>query len=58
MIISKTIGLEQNKKFASVGRQISNNTRKNIESKLGKSIVTKKNVLDYKYQNQDKIDHK
>lgn len=54
----KPIGLEQNKKVASVGGQIANNTRKNIESKLGKSIVTKENALDYKYQNQNKIDHK
>lgn len=57
--VRKPYGLEQNKKVAVSGGQVANNTRKDIESKLGKAIVTSKNTLNYKYQeNQDKIENK
>ena len=45
----KPFGLEENKKIAVVGGNIANNTRKNIEEKLGKSVITSDNQLDYKY---------
>ena len=57
--VHKPYGLEQNKKVAVSGGQIANNTRKDIESKLGKAIVTSENTLNYKYQeDQDKIENK
>lgn len=39
----KPYGLEENKKVAKTGGPIANDTRKNIESKLGEQIVTTKN---------------
>ena len=39
----KPYGLEENKKVAKTGGSIANDTRKNIESKLGEQIVTTKN---------------
>ena len=51
-------GLSENKKIAQAGGQIANNTRKDIESKLGKSIVTSENALDYKYKGEKLIENK
>lgn len=48
----KPYGLEQNKKIAKAGGEIANSTRKDIESKLGKNIITDKNRLGYKYKEQ------
>lgn len=54
----KPYRLEQNKKVAKVGGQIANNTRKDIESKLGKSIITSENNLNYKYIEEEKENKK
>lgn len=54
----KPFGLEENKKVASFGGQVANNTRKDIESRLGKPIVTKENSLNYQYKEQEKIENK
>ena len=51
----KPYGLESNKKMARSGGEIANNTRKDIESKLGESIVTKDNLLNYTYIDEDKL---
>ena len=51
-------GLNENKKIAQAGGQIANNTRKDIESKLGKPIVTSENALDYKYKDEKLIENK
>jgi len=45
----KPYGLEQNRKVAKAGGEIANNTRKDIEKKLKKSIITKENSLNYQY---------
>jgi len=45
----KPYGLEQNRKVAKAGGEIANNTRKDIEKKLKKSIITKENFLNYQY---------
>ena len=45
----KPIGLEENRKIAKVGGQVANNTRKDIEKRLGESVVTKNNALSYQY---------
>jgi len=44
---------EQNKKIAKVGGEIANNTRKDLENKLGKSVITNKNLLNYRYINEN-----
>ena len=51
-------GLKQNKKVAKIGGSIANNTRKDIESKLGKSVVTSNNALNYQYENDNLIENK
>lgn len=50
----KPIGLEENRKIAKEGGQVANNTRKDIESRLGEPIVTKDNALNYKYVEETK----
>ena len=40
-------GLEENKIVAKEGGTIAGNTRKEIESKTGKSVVTPKNAIDF-----------
>lgn len=45
----KPVGLEENRRIAKEGGQVANNTRKDIESRLGESIITKDNLLDYQY---------
>ena len=50
----KPYGLEENKMVAKTGGGIADETRKNIESKLGKSIVNKQNTLNYRYIDENK----
>ena len=50
----KPIGLEENKKIAKEGGQVAKNTRKDIEDRLGESIVTKNNILSYQYPEENK----
>jgi len=45
----KPIGLEENRKIAKEGGQVASNTRKDIEARLGESVVTKDNSLSYQY---------
>ena len=54
----KPYGLEQNKKIAKIGGTIANNTRKDIESQLGKPIITSNNALDYQYEKENLIENK
>ena len=44
-----SIGFMENKSIAKTGGEIANDTKLNIESKLGKNIVTNHNKLNYKY---------
>ena len=50
----KPIGLEENRKIAKEGGQVASNTRKDIESRLGESVVTKDNSLSYQYIDESK----
>ena len=43
------IGLEQNKLISEVGGSIANNTRKDLETKLGKKVINQDNSLNIKY---------
>ena len=45
----KPKGLKENKKVAKLGGEVAKNTRKDIEEKLGETVVTKQNFLDYEY---------
>ena len=45
----RPIGLEENRKIAKEGGQVANNTRKDIEARLGETVVTKNNALNYQY---------
>ena len=45
----KPIGLEENRKIAREGGQVANNTKKDIEARLGEKVVTKDNILNYQY---------
>lgn len=50
----KPQGLSQNRKVAKDGDEVANNTRKDLESKLGAPIVTNQNALNYKYTDESK----
>ena len=48
----KPIGLKENRKIAKEGGQVASNTRKDIETRLGETVVTKDNTLNYQYIEQ------
>lgn len=50
----RPIGLEENRKIAKEGGQVANNTRKDIEARLGETAVTKNNALNYQYVDESK----
>ena len=55
----KPYGLEQNKKIARMGGNTAKVARDDLEKKLGESVITKNNNLNYKYiESQDKIENK
>jgi prophage antirepressor-like protein len=55
----KPLGLNENKKIAKMGGNVSKVARDDIEKKLGKSIVSNTNSLGYKYEKDNfKIEHK
>ena len=55
----KPYGLEQNKKIARMGGNTAKVARDDLEKKLGESVITKNNNLNYKYiESQDKIEDK
>lgn len=45
----KSTGLVENRKIDKEGGQVASNTRKDIEARLGESVVIKDNALGYKY---------
>ena len=51
-------GLKQNKEIAKRGGKIAKNTRDNLEEELGESVITRKNALNYKYIDSNKLDKK
>lgn len=50
----KPYGLKENQTIAKEGGKIALNTRKDIESKLGDSVITKDNSLPYQYVDSNK----
>ena len=56
---TKPKGLRDNLKVAHAGGQVAKNTREEIETLLGESVVTNQNMLSYKYIDEnDKIESK
>ena len=51
----KPYGLNENKKIAKEVGKMASNTRRDIESKLGASVISKENSLDHKYEDNIKI---
>ncbi len=55
----KPYGFEQNKKIARMGGNTAKVARDDLEKKLGESVITKNNNLNYKYiESQNKIENK
>ena len=54
----KPQGLKENIKIASVGGNVAKIARDALEEKLGKSIVTKDNKLDYEYVDEKLLENK
>ena len=52
----KPYGLEENKKVAKMGGHAAKVAREDIEKNLGKTVISNKNSLSYKYINQKEID--
>ena len=52
----KPYGIDANKKIANIGGSVADNTRKDLERKLGKSIVSESNALNYQYAKKSLID--
>ena len=48
----KPYGLEENKRIAKMGGGVAKVARDDIEEKLGKSVITNQNSLNYKYLNE------
>ena len=46
----KPHGLEENKKIARRGGNIAKNTKDNLEKELGKTVISKENSLNYRYE--------
>ena len=51
----KPYGLKENKKIAQAGGNVAKVAKDNLEEKLGKSIVSKQNKLNYKYMDDSKL---
>ena len=55
----KPYGLEQNKRIAKMGGDAAKAARDNIEKNLGKTVISNKNSLSYKYIDENnKIENK
>ena len=48
----KPYGLEQNKKIAKMGGHTAKVARDDLEKKLGKTVITSQNNLNYQYINE------
>ena len=51
----KPYGLNQNKKIAKAGGEVAKVARDDLERKLGKTIVSSKNNLNYEYLDNNKL---
>lgn len=51
----KPYGLEANRKVANMGGNVAKVARDDLEKKLGKSVISNKNALNYKYLKDNKL---
>ena len=51
----KPYGLKENREIAKRGGRIAKNTRDNLEKELGRTVISNKNSLSYKYINQQTL---
>ena len=54
----KPKGLKENIEIAREGGSVAKNARRDLESKIGESIITKNNILNYKYNEQKLLENK
>lgn len=54
----KPYGLKENRKIAKKGGHVAKVTREDMERELGKSVVSKTNILNYEYLDTSKVDKK
>ena len=54
----KPYGLEENKKVANMGGHAAKVARDDIEKNLGETVITRKNALNYKYLDSNKLNKK
>ena len=54
----KPHGLKENREVAKAGGEVAKNTKEDIEKRLGETIVTKDNRLDYQYVDYEQIEEK
>ena len=55
---NKPYGLRENKEIAKKGGHVAKVAREDMERELGQSVVSKENVLNYKYINENKLTKK
>ena len=51
----KPKGLRENIEVAKQGGSVAKNARADLESKIGESVITKNNALNYEYKNEDNL---
>ena len=54
----KPQGLKENIEIAKQGGSVANNARNDLESKIGESVITKNNVLNYEYKEESLLENK
>ena len=54
----KPKGLKENIEIAKQGGSVANNARTDLESKIGESVITKNNVLNYEYREETLLENK
>ncbi len=54
----KPKGLKENIEIAKQGGSVANNARTDLESKIGESVITKNNVLNYEYKEENLLENK
>ena len=52
----KPYGLKENRKVAKAGGEVAKTARDDLEKKLGETVISKKNALNYKYIEQKVLD--
>ena len=54
----RPLGLKENKKVAKAGGEVAKTARDDLEKKLGKTIISKKNSMNYTYIDQKNLEEK